>query len=64
MNVSDAARVRQLELALQAEHTARLAEGEQLQAELERMRQVNDALGKAIGLLHDRAVRQEPEAES
>jgi hypothetical protein len=64
MSVSDAARVRQLELALEAEHKARLVDSERFTAELERMQQVNDALGKAIGLLHDRAVRQEPEAES
>lgn len=64
MNVSDAARVRQLELALEAERKARHEEKAALKAELERMRQVNDTLGKAIGLLHDRAVRQEPEAQS
>jgi len=64
MNVSDAARVRQLELALEAERKARRVESEQFQVELERIRQVNDTLGKAIGLLHDRAGRQEPEAES
>lgn len=64
MKVSDAARVRQLEFALEAERKARLLDSERFTAELERMQQVNEALGKAIGLLHDHAVRQEPEAES
>jgi transposase-like protein len=67
MSVSDGARLKQLELQLAAEKQARAAElqrhGDELRrhaAEVERLNKVNDALGKAIGLLHDREGGPEP----
>ena len=67
MSVSDGARLRQLELRLATEQEARAAEQERHAAErrlhaaeIERLNKVNDALGKAIGLLHDREGGQGP----
>lgn len=67
MSVSDGARLKQLELQLAAEKQARAAEQERHveqqrrhAAEVERLNKVNDALGKAIGLLHDREGEQGP----
>ena len=64
MSVSDGARVRLLELELEAERSAREQDTARLQDEIERLQGVNDALGKAIGLLHDRDGRPEPTDES
>lgn len=49
---------------LVAEKAARLADEHRHQAEVARLEAVSDALGKAIGLLHDRAAEQEPTDES
>ena len=71
MSVSDGARLKQLELQLAAEKRARAAESERHAdeqrrhaTELDRLNKVNDALGKAIGLLHDREGGPEPTRRS
>lgn len=60
MSVSDGARMRQLEVELAAERAARAADHAQHVAEVDRLNRMNEALGKAIGLLHDRAGGPEP----
>ena len=65
MDVAGGARLKQLEIQLAAEKAAREAEQREHAAEVDRLNQVNDALGKAIGLLHDRsAEQQEPTDEN
>lgn len=60
MSVSDGARMKQLELQLARERSARAEEAQRHAEEIARLNQVNEALGKAIGLLHDRSGEQEP----
>ena len=60
MTVSEGARIRQLELLLAQEKAARESDRARHETEVERLNQVTDALGKAIGLLHDHAGVQEP----
>lgn len=60
MDVSDGARLKQLQTQLEAERAARAAERVKHQQEVDRLHEVNEALGKAIGLLHDRDDTQEP----
>lgn len=62
MSVSDGARLRQLELQLAAERQTREEEQARHRVEVERLQRMNEALGKAIGLLHDHAAQQEPTA--
>lgn len=64
MDVSDSARFQQLRAQLEAERRARAADQRRHEAELERLESVNEALGKAIGLLHERSGKQEPTPES
>ncbi|MGC5627583.1 hypothetical protein ACPYO6_15105 [Georgenia sp. Z1344] len=65
MDVAGGAKFKQLEVQLAAEKAAREADRREHAAEIERLQEVNDALGKAIGLLHDRAgEQQEPKDES
>lgn len=60
MTVGDGTRMKQLELELARERAARAKEVQRLEGEVDRLNQVNDALGKAIGLLHERSAQQEP----
>lgn len=64
MSVSDGARLQQLQRQLALEQQARAADQERHAAEIDRLNKVNDALGKAIGLLHDHGGRPEPTDES
>ena len=57
--ISDA-RVAQLQRQLLAERAAREQDKQRHEDEVARLQAVNDALGKAIGLLHDHAAKQEP----
>ncbi len=59
-----AARIRQLEQELAAERAGRAADAERLQGEVERLQGMNDALGTAIGLLHETTGEPEPTDES
>ena len=52
MSVTDGARLRQLELQLTAARQAREEEQARHRVEVERLQRMNEALGKAIGLLH------------
>ena len=56
----ESTRVKQLQKRLAQEQAERQAEQERHRAEITRLEQVNETLGKAIGLLHDRAAKQEP----
>lgn len=63
VDIHASARLQKLEEQLAAERAAREAERQRHDAEVARLQAVNDALGKAIGLLHDRADEQEPTDE-
>ena len=60
----DGARIRQLEKQLQLERAVRADELRAHREEIEWLEKANDALGRAIGLLHDRNAEREPTDES
>ena len=60
MNQDDGARTRQLEQELAQERVDRLREQREHAAEVARLQAMNEALGKAIGLLHDRSAGRGP----
>lgn len=60
MSVEDGARFKELEAELYQERAARQAEQAHHQQEIERLERINQTLGKAIGLLQDRAASKEP----
>lgn len=64
MSVEDGARFQELETELYFERAARRAEQLEYQRERERLEQINQTLGKAIGLLQDHAASKEPMDES
>lgn len=60
MKVEDSAQFKKLQAELARERALREAEQERHDEQVARLEAVNDALGKAIGLLHERGARQEP----
>lgn len=60
MSPSDGVRMKQLEAVLRQEREARAADQARHAKEVDRLSQANEALGKAIGLLHDHVVKREP----
>ncbi len=64
MSPLDGVRMRQMEALLQQEREARAADQVRHVEEVDRLSQANEALGKAIGLLHDHVVKREPMDES
>lgn len=64
MTVADGARLARLERELVAERAARARERAQHEGHLARLQATNEALGKAIGLLHEWNAPQEPTDES
>ena len=64
VSVNESAEFQRLEMLLAAERAARAQEQVAAREEIARLHAVNEALGKAIGLLHDRNVEREPTDES
>lgn len=64
MELEMSARLADLQRRLGREMDARLAERKAHEEEVARLQAMNDALGKAIGLLHERNAKQEPTDES
>ncbi|XSS49243.1 hypothetical protein ACQB6R_01585 [Propionibacteriaceae bacterium G1746] len=62
MDSTQGAEFKRLQAQLQNERALRAREQVEHQAEVARLHQVNDALGKAIGLLHEINAKQEPDA--
>lgn len=64
MTVADGARLARVEQELAAERAARAREAQTHAEQVARLEASNEALGKAIGLLHELNAPQEPTPES